>query len=281
MSDDGADDSDSDAGSIINPDEELPASTLALLRSLGLRSDPASQEYSLQSNGDTERISSDVIDLQATDPLEAANELKRNGVVRLNGILSEALCNECAAAVNEDLLSARQQGRDHYTEAKTNGFGNVYSKFGNVDSKDNRWDMYLRNKGAYAKSIKHMLGEESSVLRQLFASLFGPKDASLYEFAALISDCGADSQRIHPDSTFQSNCALYTVFTALQDIPEERGPTVFIQGSHTDEAHRSLRRDRKAYLSSVQYHRALLRKGDVAIMDSRLLHCGGTPGASF
>jgi ectoine hydroxylase-related dioxygenase (phytanoyl-CoA dioxygenase family) len=107
-----------------------------------------------------------------------------------------------------------------------------------------------------------------------FSQLFSGQDSPFYELSSLISDPSALSQRVHTDTTFQSKCPLYTVFIALQDVTEDMGPTVFIPGTHTAEAHSSLRHNRDNFLASSSYARALLSAGDAVVMDSRLMHCG-------
>jgi len=260
---DRSDDDDSSSG-ILNPEEALSPSTLALLRDLHLI--PTQQNRTI-SDGDPERLSINILNLESTPALEAVEVLKRDGVVRLNNVLTGQLCDDCRTSINSDLLHASNNGTDHYSETESNGFGNV-------DSSHHRWDMYLHDIGSYAASMTCMFGESSTALNSLFSELFHGQDATLYEFAALVSDTGASSQRIHPDTSYQANCPLYTVFIATQDITRNMGPTLFIQGSNTEAAHRSLRHNRHDYLKGSSYHQALLKKGDTVVMDSRVLHCG-------
>jgi ectoine hydroxylase-related dioxygenase (phytanoyl-CoA dioxygenase family) len=91
----------------------------------------------------------------------------------------------------------------------------------------------------------------------------------------LISKIGAESQRVHSDTTYQPTCPLYTVFIAIQDVIEELGPTIFIKGTNTSIAHNELRHKRNNFLNNSIYHQALLTVGDCVVMDSRNLHCGG------
>jgi Phytanoyl-CoA dioxygenase (PhyH) len=281
MSEDGRDsDSSRGSGSGIDAEVGLSAATLALLVSMGLRKDTSisvagAQQVegrpcaSLQPNGDPERTSDMRRELQVThDPTMAAHVLQRDGVVRLSNILSASLCDRCTDDINQDLRDAHEEGKDHYSEETQNNFGNV-------DSSSHRWDMYLTNKGAYSESMSSMLGQSSTPLSIVCNDLFEGEDAAVYEFAALISDLDAQSQRVHADVTFQPKCVVYTVFIAMQDVTREMGPTLFIQGSHTDEAHRSLRHNREEFLGASIYHQALLNQGDVVIMDARILHCGG------
>lgn len=207
--------------------------------------------------------------------------------MRIDNILSAGFCDACTASINTSLARAILAGSDHFSgrvfqiQSVSILFchalyiiGTEETGFGNVDSKHHRWDMYLDYSGVLKDSVVSILGDSSSALSAVFHDLFDGEDAQFHEFAALISDEGASSQRVHSDTTFQPNCPLYTVFVAMQDVVRELGPTLFIQGSHTVGAHSELRHFRERYLSSSIYHQALLKQGDVVIMDSRTCHCG-------
>ena len=95
----------------------------------------------------------------------------------------------------------------------------------------------------------------------------------------MTSDPGAPRQPIHPDNAWTKQPVLYTAFIALQDINEEMGPTLFLPKTQTKEAHKQfLCSDisvRRHFLEKkVEYRTSMLRKGDVQIMDSRILHAG-------
>jgi len=254
---------DEDDGERITADAGLSQETLAMLQLLGLKpkQDDDEKRHPLQKNGDPERTP---VDLEATDAAVALSVLERDGVVRIDNILEARFCNECIDTINQSLAHAVSIGAARYPCAG----------FGNVDSKDSRWDMYLDYEGIYEESFQQMLAP-TTILSTLFGELFNGLDAQFYEFAALISDKGAESQRVHADTTYQLNCPLYTVFIALQDTCEDLGPTLFIKGTNTDAAHRDLRHRRDDILSGSTYHQAVLKQGDVVIMDSRTFHCGG------
>ncbi len=72
---------------------------------------------------------------------------------------------------------------------------------------------------------------------------------------------------------------LYTIFVALQDITDDMGHTVFYSRTHTTEAHKmwalaQKKVDSPKYLQTQNAFKSELKKGDVSIFDSRLLHCG-------
>lgn len=217
-----------------------------------------------QKRSDPERTPANI---EATEKIkDVINTLKKDGVVRMNRILELSLCDRCVADINSALLHAKVSGFDHYSEEEVTGFGNV-------DASGNRWDMYLKNTGSYKESIMSMFSMPTSPLRQVFSELFAGDDACFYEYAALTSDPGAISQRIHSDTTFQPECPLYTVFIALQDVDPDMGPTVFISGSNTEAMHSEFRFRKHAWLSESKYFQGVLNKGDIIIMDSRTFHC--------
>lgn len=205
--------------------------------------------------------------LEVTDYSDALTVLKENGIVRINNILPPELCDVCLLAVNEKLAVAVQAGTDHFSEASQNGFGNIKPN-------EYRWDMFLDYSPPYSAALSSMLGETDSLLSRLFSELFSPLEAEFYEFGVVISDAGAKSQEIHPDTNWIELCPLYTMFIALQDISSSMGPTTFLPRTHTEEAHQHFHRRREIFLANSECRYGLLNKGDVAIMDSRLLHCG-------
>ena len=119
------------------------------------------------------------------------------------------------------------------------------------------------------------------MLRPAFVACLG-EGAQLYELAALISDPGSPQQPFHPDTPYRDDqgVAVLTAFIALQPVDETMGPTLFVPGSHTAEAHAAFnQRDdggdaRLAVLRRQPVWRAALGAGDVALFDSRLIHCG-------
>ena len=254
----GADDGDVPA--VLSPD------MLALLASMGLGAAPDETLQRLP-NGDPVRQLAAIQELTATQPGLACGVLARDGVVRLDGCLSAQLCAACAAAVDVQLAVARKAGLD--------GYGDGAQGFGNVDSPTHRWDMLVDAKPPFDESLRHLLGS-GRPLSELFEHLFDGLDAPFHELACLVSDAGAESQRVHPDTVARgaAGCPLYTAFVALTDVDPSMGCTHFIRGSHTEEAHHSLRHGRDAFLSCAEYTRASLRCGDVVVMDSRVFHLG-------
>ena len=69
---------------------------------------------------------------------------------------------------------------------------------------------------------------------------------------------------------------MCAVFVALQDIDEGMGPTVFLPKSNAKDAHTKLYTPstKDVFLGATEYRQALLRKGDVVVMDTRTMHYG-------
>lgn len=245
----------------------LSADTLALLASMGLAAAPDETLQRLP-NGDPVRLAAAVQELTATEPGLACAVLARDGVVRLDGCLSALLCAAVATAVDKQLAVAHEAGVD--------GYGNGSQGFGNVDSPDKRWDMLVDGAAPPYDESLHELLVAAGPLGVLFDTLFDGRDAAFHELACLVSDKGAGSQRVHPDTVARgaSGCPLFTTFVALTDVDASMGCTHFIRGSHTEAAHHSLRHGRDAFLSGSEYTRASLRCGDAVIMDSRVCHMG-------
>jgi hypothetical protein len=200
-------------------------------------------------------------------PLEAptnetlnAETLKRDGVVRINNVLDKDLCQALLEAINVKLVNA---------DSTEPGFGNVFSR-------ENRYDMYLRPQGLVQQALAQMLNE-TGPLAKLFQEVLHNEAAPFHEISSLISDPGAGAQPIHPDAKYSAHCPIWTVFCALQDVTEEMGPTVLLPGSHTEQAHRDFNDSpttRNAQLAKTEYRRSMLQQGDIAVMDARCFHFG-------
>ncbi len=68
---------------------------------------------------------------------------------------------------------------------------------------------------------------------------------------------------------------MYTVFIALQDIEEDMGATIFLPRTNSRDSHTQHKGSKKdIFLAGCEYRQGLLKKGDLTVMDSRILHCG-------
>ena len=78
----------------------------------------------------------------------------------------------------------------------------------------------------------------------------------------------------------------YTVFLALQDVTEAMGPTLLCPETHNAACHSALDAMKGMQISHEEMLMrfgavpALCRCGDLVIMNSQLLHCGGAQRSS-
>ena len=214
----------------------------------------------------------------AADPAAAADALRADGVVRIDGALSAAAADALAAHVDAELAAARSEKPSLDADGR----------FGPVLSRTNRWDLKLRRgpavdgalaevlaSGGVAKLLDHALGDEPGGGEK--------KGATLFELAALVSDPGSPRQPIHPDTPRRPGSeapAVVTAFVALQDVDEEMGPTLFLPRTQSADAHEKFNapedggRAKAELLRTTPHRLGLLKKGDVALFDARLLHGG-------
>ena len=183
---------------------EVVAATMARLQCADSKSLAADQQSSL----------ADWTTLQPT-PV-AAEVLRKEGCLVLEGMLPVAICDALRAEVDSALDSAIAAHADS-GEA-----------FGSVLVRQNRWDMHLRETGVVAEALRTVRVGVAQVLRGLLSADDADVVPTLIELSSLISDPGAPRQPIHPDVQFDSGSPQYTVFVALQDTTAEMGPTLFL-----------------------------------------------------
>lgn len=195
-----------------------------------------------------------------------------DGIVRVNQILASDICDRLLNSINSIL--ANEIARDNKM-TRESGFGNVLCR-------EHRWDLYLRNEGVCNEALTSLIGPADSVLNILFTDLIKGQNAEFHELSALISDPGAASQPIHPDSVFTEEPVMFTVFIALQDIEDDMGPTIFLPRTHTEYCHHQHKdvTTKDDFLAQCEYRQSTLRKGDAVVMDSRTLHCGAANDSS-
>ena len=210
-----------------------------------------------------------------------ARTLRQDGVVQLNGILSEAT----AAALRGEILERRAAA---YAAVETGDDDDEWRKhFADVllkGDQNQRCDLLLPLKGWRSVQVAlHEVLVSSNLLSSTLTASLGGDDATLYELSALISEPGSPRQPVHPDNPHQEEPPLLTVFIALQDITASMGPTTFLPRSHTAEAHAAYNdvpQGRDDLLRSSPNVAALLKAGDASLFDSRALHCGGANDAA-
>jgi ectoine hydroxylase-related dioxygenase (phytanoyl-CoA dioxygenase family) len=200
-------------------------------------------------------------------------ELKQEGVVRVNHALSAST----ADLLRADILERRDRAYDAVAEGE-----DWRQYFADVLLKSNRCDLLLPLKGSHLvqTALRELLADTSTLSKVLSSTL--TDDAQLYELATLISEPGSPRQPVHPDNPYQQYPPLLTCFIALQDVTEEMGPTIFLPKTHTKGAHDQFDditfhdvSNRDNLLKETPNVAAQLNSGDVAVFDSRTMHCGG------
>mmetsp|Transcript_1045 Transcript_1045/g.2911 ORF Transcript_1045/g.2911 Transcript_1045/m.2911 type:complete len:382 (-) Transcript_1045:1446-2591(-) len=205
-----------------------------------------------------------------------AKVLKKNGVVRIDNVLS----SDQADKMREYVLSSRQTSVEEVESGKVPSL----QRFADVLLRKDRCDltMPLGQDDVIADSLNEVLRE--SAVGQTIKVILG-KGSVLYELSCLISDPGSQRQNMHPDTPYLEgkDAVLYTCFIALQDIRLDMGPTTWLPGTHTADAHEVFQ-DSNASIGGESRKDKLLRttpsvlgllpKGCCAIFDSRCLHCG-------
>lgn len=206
--------------------------------------------------------------------------LQKDGVVRIDGVLSDKVADELRAFVMDCRVTSEKEIEE--------GTAQELDRFANVLLRMNRCDLKLPMEPIVKQALKEILCQSS--VKATIENRLGTKPA-LYELASLISDPGSQRQNIHPDNPYieQSDMdptepTLLTCFVALQDVTMEMGPTVWLPGTHTKEAHAAFKNDsisldddvspKNKLLQSSKAVLGLLPKGSCAIFDSRCLHAG-------
>jgi len=145
-------------------------------------------------------------------------------------------------------------------------------RFPHPPVRHNRCDLKLELSPAVRRALRELLRK----LRPTLTAVLG-HDAELVGLSAVLSEFGAARQPIHADTAYREGggVAILTTFVALQPIDESMGPTQFLPGTHTADAHAALRETEALLLESTPKVSALLGTGDATLFDSRVLHCGG------
>lgn len=204
--------------------------------------------------------------------------LSEQGVVRIDGVLT----NKVADQIREFVFDLRSTAATDVSAGKLRPI----DRFGDVLLKSNRCDLTIPlGPDIITQGLQQILCKSAvkHTIEELLSS-----EAILYELSCLISDPGSQRQNVHPDNPFLDNMpdepTLLTCFVALQDVDMSMGPTVWIPGTHTKDAHSKFQDETLGYdgeesakdrlLRTSPYVLGLLKKGSCAIYDSRLLHCG-------
>ena len=193
-------------------------------------------------------------------------EMRVNGVVRIDNIISQEMANSMLELVMDELAKAKSD---------VAGGISTSERFSNLLSSTNRWDMKLPWSPRLADALRHIV-RPGMPLGDLLTSL-ATSNGTVHELAAFVTMPGAGRQVLHADTLWSSTPSVYTCTIALQDVARRMGPTIFIPATHTRAAHRRFDAadTRRALLAESPHVLSTLAAGDAAVYDSRLLHCGG------
>lgn len=111
--------------------------------------------------------------------------------------------------------------------------------------------------------------QEGTPLSKAIQHVAGGAEAELYELGSFVSLPGAAAQLIHADTLFSDEPCLFTVTVALQEVKAESGPTLFLPGTHSAEAHAAFDDDADSFLDTVTAQLACTPKGGAVLYDSR------------
>jgi len=207
--------------------------------------------------------------------------VRRQGVARVNGALSEVSATELRAFVLRELARVQESQAEGETLSAVLSPSDLCLP--DAEAVTTRWDLRLPLTPPVMRALDELLGGASEFSVAL-SELAGGPEAEIWEVAALVSKAGAAPQTIHSDTVFDPSPCLFTSFVALQPVTQELGPTRFLVGTHDPASHRALERDRSGYLASCAGQEgkildALLGLGDASLYDGRLLH-GGTENSA-
>jgi ectoine hydroxylase-related dioxygenase (phytanoyl-CoA dioxygenase family) len=194
--------------------------------------------------------------------------------------LSHNTCDALLRFINAENDAAKLQVTDNAVPFDDR-FGGVNCRGQNNGVFGYRQDMFLPMS---AEVVRTAMSEAVTALSPLLLETV-TAEGMVHEFSSFVADPGAPRQCIHADTIVlpcpqypdASMEPLYTIFIALQDIDEDMGHTQFLPQTHTPEAHvlwNVDQRKKEQFLLKQSVVQSSLKKGDVSIFDSRLLHCG-------
>lgn len=137
------------------------------------------------------------------------------------------------------------------------------------------------DRGPMVEALAELLGPKSPMGR-LFESMCGGGRAEFWDLVALRTEPGAARQPLHSDTPYQKVPGLFCMFLALQDVSFSMGSTIFIPGTHKNNAQRQAIVDGAKYndgrrdemLAKVKAKYSMLSAGDAAFFDMRTIHAG-------
>ena len=222
-----------------------------------------------QKLGKVEKLVKIPLKAVSSKPAGVKNLLLRDGVVCIANVLS--------ASVADTVFPLVKQIEEEAVVDAEAGIADINDRFGKVNNRRKRADLFLPYDNTVIQSA---LREAITNLRPLITILDDMEESGvLHELSSIVSDGGSPRQCLHCDTPYLDGVKpLYTFFIALQDVEDDMGHTTFLPGTMTPEVHgifNSGEKQKNNLIAMTPAFRSNLKKGDVAIFDSRLLHCGG------
>lgn len=239
---------------------------------------------------------------EATSGPKEANELIEQGYLVLEGALSHSCCDTLLEHVLATTQEARRCGRGDL-------FGNIQEAEHRADLKLNLCPPVIEALNSFGERCSHILMEvmgervrvvelaaitsdPGAVAQPVHADTMHGVTRFLQSDVALPGGDGPeeDAEAAGEDigeivrAVATDTALIFTSLLALQDITTEMGPTHVWPQTHTVEHHAtlwgtaiggklSIAEADKAF--GVAHRKMILKKGDLVLYDSRLMHCGG------
>jgi ectoine hydroxylase-related dioxygenase (phytanoyl-CoA dioxygenase family) len=196
-------------------------------------------------------------------------------------VVEEGVLWACGLVPPESIAAAASEVDARLVAAKTEASGNGDAEvkwFGAVKAREHRCDLKMELTGAVQEVVTTAVTALQAVIEDAATA-----DAQVCELSCIVADPGAPRQGLHADTSIEDGPGLITVFIPLQTVGPLMGATIVLPRSHNQRDHDACdacdpttggsalleNPDRGA----VQFEAAA---GDALVMDSRLLHCGGT-----
>jgi hypothetical protein len=216
------------------------------------------------------------------EPCAAEAALRGNGFIHLPGVLNDEVLLH---ALDEHITATEVASRSVATTTQHPSGSLLPPALEPQGRSDVLLDLWDTNDEAsvVAYALVDVLTGPCGV-RALLESCLG-HDAVLWELSAMRSRPGAKSQPFHPDTAWQRpEPSAFVVWCALSDVTLSMGPTLLLPGTHRQAAHVAFDSAQgtevppdfaaAAAVGCEGPVAPLLRRGDVLVMDSRVLHCG-------
>ena len=229
------------------------------------------REKSIEQRGEFEEelIGSGGTSLEACAPSKLVSELLSEGVGRCDNVLDPQQADALKTFVRDALTKAERDTSKGKIPQK--------HRFAEVLLKENRRDFLLPLDDEKVLNAARTIA--LSPIGDAVEEILG-EDAVVHECSCLISDHGSPRQVLHPDTPQHETgeTPLLTCFTALQDVSEDMGPTLFLPKTQDKVSHlrffNDVTKDELLKEHSANRKVGLLNVGDVSCFDSRTLHAG-------